>query len=186
MLMIDDDEELIRKFSIFWFCPNDGVKFVEYQPSGYRGVSGTPYFIVTRSNLEIDVENARNLKKIASPQVEFTRQLVNDMFASLPPDVNDITLVAVQCPNCGMKSVSPKLPRIIMDERQLKKFQKTLKQHLNTPTSMTASPSSQSRQGTSPLSFIWRLWYLYIILGFVLSLISVILSQILGGGKIFP
>ncbi len=181
-----EDEEFIRKFSSFWFCPHDGVKFIEYRPSGYRGVSGTPYFIVTRTNQALDIANAKNLKKIATQQVEFAMYLSNDMFASLSPEVKAITLVSVQCPNCSTKSIAPKLPRIIMDEQQLKKFKKTMKKHLMPPTTTLTSPQETPRR-TSPLSFLWRLWYLYIILGFVVSIISVIIGQYLNsGGKLLP
>ncbi len=186
--MNDEDDALVKKFSMFWFCPYDGVKFTEYQPSGFRGVSGSPYFIVTRNNQALDIENAKHLRKISDQQVEFAMTLATDMFAALPPESQEITLVSVKCPTCGTRSIAPKLSRIVMDDAHLKKFKKTLKRHLASP-SMTSPTSSMKdqRRSSSPLSFIWRLWYLYILLGFVVSVVSVIISQYLGnGGKLLP
>lgn len=109
--MSSEDEinltDLEKELSRYWFCPNDQNMLQIH----HTKQSQSPYFMITRKNMEIGIQNAIALRKIAPEAKEQTENLVKYIFEKdLTKEMID--LVGVQCGACGTKYAAPKLRKI--------------------------------------------------------------------------
>ncbi|MFX0013680.1 MAG: hypothetical protein ACFFB2_11100 [Promethearchaeota archaeon] len=98
---------LEKELSRYWFCPNDRNMLQIL----HTKQSQNPYFIINRKNIDIGIQNAIALRKIAPEAKEQTHELVNFIFEK-DPTKEMIDLVGVQCNVCGTGYSAPKLKKI--------------------------------------------------------------------------
>lgn len=79
----------------FWYCPFDGQPL---SPNTTR-VMQTPYFLLTRDNLDLGIKNAYAMKKIPGESFFQTRILADYFFSNT--DNHEMNLVSVFCPECN-------------------------------------------------------------------------------------
>jgi hypothetical protein len=99
--------DLEKELSRYWFCPKDRNMLQIH----HTKQSQNPYFMVARKNIEIGIQNAIALRKIAPEAKEQTEELVRFIFEMYPAK-KTIDLVGVQCSACGAQYAAPKLSKI--------------------------------------------------------------------------
>ena len=72
--------DLEKELSRYWFCPNDRNMLQIH----HTKQSQNPYFLINRKNIEIGIQNAIALRKIAPEAKEQTERLVNFIFEKDP------------------------------------------------------------------------------------------------------
>ncbi|MFX0123501.1 MAG: hypothetical protein ACFFAE_07650 [Candidatus Hodarchaeota archaeon] len=109
--MSSEDEikatDLEKELSRYWFCSNDRNMLQIH----HTKQSQSPYFMITRKNIDIGIQNAIALRKIAPEAKEQTENLVKYIFEK-DPSKEMIDLVGVHCSGCGAQYAAPKLSKI--------------------------------------------------------------------------
>ncbi len=105
------DINLEKELSKYWFCPTDKNMLQIY----YTKQSQNPYFVITRRNIEIGIQNTIALRKITPEAKEQTRELVALIFEK-DPLREELNLVGVLCNVCGASYSAPKLRKIVNGE----------------------------------------------------------------------
>jgi hypothetical protein len=100
--------DLEKELSRYWFCPKDRNMLQIY----HTKQSQRPYFLIDRKNIDIGIQNAIALRKIASEAEEQTHELVKFIFKSNSAK-EKIELVGVHCNVCGARYSAPKLSKIV-------------------------------------------------------------------------
>lgn len=98
---------LEKELSRYWFCPNDRNMLQIH----HMKQSQNPYFVIDRKNIDIGIQNAIALRKIAPEAEEQTHELVKFIFEN-DPTKEVIDLVGVRCNACGANYSAPKLRKI--------------------------------------------------------------------------
>jgi hypothetical protein len=99
-----DQRSLERALNKFWYCPHDN-NLLQIRQSR---IAQTPYFIITRKNVEVGINNAISMKKIPPEAATYTRETVT-FFFNQAPSKEYIDLVSVSCKVCGTWLAAPKL-----------------------------------------------------------------------------
>ncbi|MHA2223986.1 MAG: hypothetical protein ACXAC8_02205 [Candidatus Hodarchaeales archaeon] len=174
--------ELEKELSKYWFCPNDNSMLQIY----YTKESQSPYFVLSRQNIDIGIQNAIALRKIGPEAKEQTQKLVNYIFEN-DPSRKMINLVGVYCNACGAKFTAPKLKKIeegdFSKDRARALYEQIGQQALETKNygpfrvvdHFNMGRYVRGGQQGSSRSFIW-LW----ILGIRTILMMIVLYYILG------
>ncbi len=105
------DIDLEKEQSKYWFCPDDKNMLQIY----YTKQSQNPYFVITRQNIDMGIQNAIALRKIAPEAKEQTREIVALIFEK-DPLREEVNLVRVRCNICGASYSAPKLQKIVNGE----------------------------------------------------------------------
>lgn len=105
------DIDLEKELSKYWFCPDDKNMLQIF----HTKQSQNPYFVITRQNIDIGIQNAIALRKIAPEAKEQTREIVTLIFEK-NPFREEVNLVGVRCNICGASFSAPKLRRIVNGE----------------------------------------------------------------------
>lgn len=87
----------------FWYCPHDSQPL---SPNTTR-VMQTPYFLLTRDNLDLGIRNAFAMKKIPEESFHQTKILADYFFKNTMND--EMNLVSVFCPECGKIFSAPRI-----------------------------------------------------------------------------
>jgi hypothetical protein len=171
---------LERELSRFWFCPNDRNSL----QIRHTKQSENPYFTVNKKNLDIGIQNAIALKKIAPEAKEQTYDLIEFIF-DIEPSKQNVDLVGVHCTVCGAQFAAPKVTKIIDGDfskdraRAIFESTRALETKHFGPFRVVdhfgIARYARGNQGRSRSSFFW-LW----ILGFRTILMMVFLYYILG------
>ncbi|MFW9780156.1 MAG: hypothetical protein ACFFE8_15010 [Candidatus Heimdallarchaeota archaeon] len=175
-----DDLNFERELSRYWFCPNDRNTLQLH----HTKQSQNPYFTVNKQNLDIGIENAIALKKIAPEAKKQAYELVHFIF-DMDPTKQNVDLVGVHCTVCGAQFAAPKVMKIIDGDfskdraRAIFESTRALETKYFGPFRVVdhfgIARYARDEQGTSRSSFFW-LW----ILGFRTILMMAFLYYILG------
>lgn len=171
---------LEKELSRYWFCPKDRNMLQIH----HTKQSQNPYFVIARNNIEIGIQNAIALRKIAPDAKEQTEHLVKYIFEK-DPSKEMIDLVGVQCGACGAQFSAPKLSRIEDGEyskdraRAIFESTRALETKYFGPFRVVdhfgIARYARGDQGSSRMGFFW-LW----ILGIRTIILMIFLYYILG------
>jgi len=172
--------DLEKELSRYWFCPNDRNMLQIH----HTKQSQSPYFMITKKNIEIGIQNAIALRKIAPEAQEQTEDLVKYIF-ELDPTKEMIDLVGVHCSACGAQYAAPKLSKIVDGDyskdraRAIFESTRALETKHFGPFRVVdhfgIARYARGGQGSSRMGFFW-LW----ILGIRTILMMIFLYYILG------
>jgi hypothetical protein len=139
-------------FNSMWFCPKDKIKL---QERTFRNQGGK--FLVNVNQPETGINNALAVRKISEEQREKALELSQGLMTQFP-DKRDVTLVSVECPICGFKSIAPDLATL----GGLKSSDDVRKGQVKTVRSIVKQAEAATKQRGGSQGSRFSIWLLFI------------------------
>jgi len=151
-----------------WFCPNDKTKLLECT---FRNQGGK--FPVNTNQPENGINNALAVRKISENQRAEALELVQKLSKQFP-DKSVLTLVSIECPICGFRSVAPDLGTL----GALESSKSVRKGQLKTIRSITKQAEAVAKKSSPTQGNRLNIFLILILFGLLASFIGVVFVMI--------
>lgn len=164
-----------ENLSKYWHCEQDGTRLSEFRPPGFTETSGE--FQISRKAMETSVRNAIVLRKLGEDQFDAVMKL-GALMLEENPEMSSIPFISLVCQNCGVRSVAPKLDRVVSDKASYQKTKKIIGR-ITRQAERKRSATRAKVEGGSWLSVLYRIWWARY-LAVILIMITALLAMYLG------